>query len=271
MASNPTIARRALGTALRNIREARNITRTEAGSAIGYSHQTIQRIEEGNQSTRKHQVNDLCEFYGVPEVHRRELLEYARRSAQRGWWEPYKAGAPPQIRAFVETEAEMTCLRTLELEHVPALLQTEAYLRAVQSVLLPLPPEVIESVRHLRQHRQENVFNRSDAPTLEFTIGRHALMYLDDLGRDGTEQIEHIRAVNRQPNVNVRVLTRLHSAMLSSFTVLTPGPPLPGKPFVFVDSVDGGRYEEAQDVVSLYERTFAAAQTTAIALEEYLK
>jgi len=272
MASNPTIARRALGTALRNLREAKNITRTEAGAAIGYSHQTIQRIEEGSQLTRELQVDGLCNLYGPPLHIRRELLEYARRSAQRGWWEPHKAGAPPQVRAFVETEAEMTHLRTLELEHVPALLQTDGYLRAVQQVLLPLPDDAVQAVRELRQQRQRNVFKRTgrDAPRLNFLIGRHALMYLDDLGDVGREQIEHMRKVSVMPNVTVRVLTKLHPAMLCAFTILTPGPPLPGRPFVFLEAVDGGRYEEQNDVVSLYERTFEAAQTMGTPLEEYL-
>ncbi|GAA4898353.1 helix-turn-helix transcriptional regulator [Stackebrandtia albiflava] len=267
---SPTIARRVLGTSLRNHRESRRITRTTAGAAIGYAHQTIQRIEEGTQATREHQVRGLCQLYGVPEDEIAELCRYAKEGAKRGWWESYKEGMPPEFRAFAETEAEIAAMHTVELEHVPGIIQTDGYLRAAQTAALPFPEEKLRAVRRLRQLRQERLFRRDPLPELHIVLGQSALLYLRRLGDVGDEQLRRIRDVAALPTADVRVAVELHPAMACSFTILTPGPPLPGAPFVFIDAVHGGRYEEGRDVVSLYERTFAAAHEMAIPVEEYI-
>ncbi|GAA4911973.1 helix-turn-helix transcriptional regulator [Stackebrandtia albiflava] len=223
------------------------------------------------QATRPHQVQGLCDLYGVPPAQRAELERWAKEGAKRGWWEQYREGVPPETRAFVEAEAEMATLQSLELEHIPGLLQTDDYLQAVQAALLPMPPERVKAIRWLRHHRQERVFARTPLPRMTMLIGRSALWYLDGLGEVGDRQRKRIIEVSQMPGADIRVITELHPAMVGAFTIITPGPPIPGPPFVFVDSVDGGRYEEKRDVVSLYERTFAAALKCTIPFEEYLK
>jgi len=266
---NPTIARRVLGTSLRNFREARGITRTAAGTAIGYKHQTIQRIEEGAQATREHQVKDLCEFYGVSPDQVTELCRYVKEGSKRGWWEEYKEGMPPEMRAFAETEAEVSMLRTVELEYIPGIIQTDGYLRTVQETFLPIPEDRRRAIRQLRQLRQERLFSRDPLPRLHMVLGQSSLLYLKQMGSAGREQLDRIHEVAALPTVDIRVPVNLHPAMPCSFTILTPGPPLPGAPFVFIDAIHGGRYEEHCDVVSLYERTFQAARDMAVSVKEY--
>lgn len=264
MPQQPTLARRTLGLAFRRHRRSLNRTMRDVAAATGWSDNTIARIEGGQQPTRLSQAKALCDYFELPPEEKSRLCGLATQSGEPGWWEPYfdksrGAVAQPRSPLFLETEREARRIWVLELEVVPGLLQTLEYLRAVQDAGLPMAPGSAEAAQGLRAHRQQGLDERDDAAELEFIIGHAAMVYLDQLPaavRDG--QRERIREMAARPNVTVRVLNSLHAATAGSFTVLTPGDELPA--FVYLDAVDGCRYIEDPDVVSLYERTFAAAR-----------
>jgi len=145
---------------------------------------------------------------------------------------------------------------------IPGLLQTVDYLRALQAAGLGLSDEDAEAAQGLRAHRQQSLNERIDAPELEFILGPAVLHYIEQLSADVRDgQLARLHEMNARPNATVRVLGGLHAATASSFTVLAPADELP--PFVFLDAVDGCRYVEDPDVVSLYERAFSAARESA--------
>ncbi|TWJ07681.1 helix-turn-helix protein [Stackebrandtia albiflava] len=265
----PTVARRALGASLRKLREAAGFTRTQAAQAIGYSPQTIQRIEEGTQATRDHQVERLGRLYGAPPALMSEMYRYALDGNRRGWWQAHKEGIPSEFPLFLEAEHDAERIWVLETEYVPGLLQTPEYLMAVQAAQPPLPAGKAAAVRELRSQRQGLLFGREELPEIRFVIGRSALDYLDGLPDVRKGQVERLVEMSRHPEIDIRVITGLHAAMAGSFNILTPkGIP---QPFAYVDSVDGCRYIEDHAVVSLYERTFRHVRSSAITLEEYLR
>ncbi|CAM3548765.1 helix-turn-helix domain-containing protein [Stackebrandtia soli] len=267
--TSPTIARRVLGTRFRLAREARKLTRARAGAELGMSGQTIQRIEEGTQGTKKLQVNGLVDLYAIPKMQASELHRLALDGNKRGWWQPYKKGLMPELPLFLETEQEASHIFTLETEYIPGLLQTPEYLKAVQA-LWPIVPETASAVRSLRTQRQDRLFDREELPRMTFLIGCAALHYLDAMPTAKEGQLDRLKEVAAIPEVDVRIMNHPHAAMSGSFNILTPGPPLPGEPFVFIDALDGGRYVEDRDVVSLYERTFEAVREIATPIEEFL-
>jgi transcriptional regulator with XRE-family HTH domain len=260
----PTLARRTLGLAFRRHRKEQGKTIEEAAAAIGYSGNTVARIEKGEQPTRFSQARDLCDFYQLPPAEKSRLCGLATQSSEPGWWEPYfdktrGAAVQPRSPLFLETERSARRIWVLELEVVPGLLQTMEYLRALQAAGLPTPEEDPDAAQGLRAHRQIGLDGRDDGPELEFILGYAVMHHLEQLPaeiRDG--QLERIHQVAARPNVTVRVIQRLHAATAGSFTILEPGDDLP--PFVFVDAGDGCRYVEDRDVVSLYERMFIAAR-----------
>lgn len=267
----PTIARRTLGIRLRFHRERAHLNRSQAAEAIGYSPQTIQRIEDGMQATRRIQVKELGATYEIPADQMGELFGLALDGSKKGWWQSYKEGLPPDFPIFLETEQEASEIRVLETEYIPGLLQTPDYLVEVQHAQPPQPPEKARMVRELRQTRMDLLFSRKKLPTMTFLIGRAAIGYLDAMPpKVMAGQIERLREVGSMAKVEIRVITKPHAAMAGSFNILTPGPPVPSAPFGYIDSVDGCRYVEDPDVVSLYERTFDHVRQIAIPLEEYL-
>lgn len=270
--AQPTLAKRDLGIRLKGHRERTGLTDKEAASLLGYNVKTIQRIEAGSHGTRQPVVESLVKHYGISQEEASHLYGLVLRGAERGWWEDYidKGSGKetrPDFPMFLESEQVATLICVFENEVVPGLLQTLEYLEALQAAQLSISPDVAEAVRGLRVRRQK-LLGRSDAPAMVFLIGEGAMRYLNRLPqqvRDG--QLARLREVAAMPNAEIRVVTELHAAAAGGFAVLAP-PKMP--PLVYVDHLDGCRYIENTEVVSVYERAFAAARPKSVPIEEYL-
>ena len=64
-AGGPTVLRMVLGAHLRRLREAKGITREDAGWKIRASESKISRMELGRVSFKERDIADLLTFYGV--------------------------------------------------------------------------------------------------------------------------------------------------------------------------------------------------------------
>ncbi|QSB05991.1 helix-turn-helix domain-containing protein [Natronoglycomyces albus] len=273
--AQPTLARRTLGAKLRKLRMERGDTCTQVASAIGYKYKAVDRIEKGLQGTKFLQLEGLCDYYGVSSSARSHMHTLRVRGAERGWWEDYydpgtKEATSPDFPLFLEAEQDAIHIRAIEIELIPGLVQTREYLQALQEVQLPVPNEVAESVKNLRERRQELFYNRPDPPKVEHFIGRNAIEFLADTGDDVRQgQLAMLRKVNALENFDIRVIDRIHAATLAgSFWLMKLNDDLPS--FVFVDALDGCRYIEQVDIVSRYEEVFNAVRRSTVPLEEYL-
>ena len=82
--SGPTVRRILLGTQLRRLREAKGITREDAGYRIRASESKISRMELGRVGFKERDVVDLLEMYGVGDDPEREALVALARGGQHG-------------------------------------------------------------------------------------------------------------------------------------------------------------------------------------------
>jgi len=268
MSPQPTLARRALGRGLRRLREAAGMTIPEAAAEIRYSRQTVTRIERGEQPTRTQQVESLCGVYGAPPEQLSYLTALAFASSQRGWWEAHKEGAFPEFRVYAEAEQEAAVIQVFEPEFIPGIAQTEDYVRALQATDPPPSPDQATAIREFRLKRQDLLYARKPAPRIEMVIGMSAIGYLDHDPALRDAQIDKLRRLGQLPGVDVRIAARLHAAMGTAFTVLTPGQD-DGPPFAYMDAMDGCRYVEETVVVSHYQRAFVRAREVASPIKEY--
>ena len=79
--SGPTVLRILLGSQLRKLREARGISRDDAGYRIRASGSKISRLELGRVSFKERDVSDLLELYGVTdETELSQLVSLAREA-----------------------------------------------------------------------------------------------------------------------------------------------------------------------------------------------
>ena len=78
--SGPTVLRILLGSQLRMLREAKGVTREEAGYAIRASGSKISRMELGRVSFKERDVVDLLDLYGVDAEEAASLVALARQA-----------------------------------------------------------------------------------------------------------------------------------------------------------------------------------------------
>ncbi|QSB05946.1 helix-turn-helix domain-containing protein [Natronoglycomyces albus] len=271
--TQPTIARRAVGRALRRHREAARMSIADAAAETGLGRDTISRLEEarGKRGAKLPIVRDLCRIYEVDPIETSRLVGLALDSGKRGWWERYPDGNIHLQPLYLETEQTATDLRTLDLEFIPGLLQSPAYIDEIMAASR-MSAEAIEGVRNLRIHRQVLMFERPSLPEMRFAIGMGAIGYLDAMPANvKAEQLAHLNSMAKRPGINIRIIRQV-GPTLGSFTLLTSrtnSGDHETETVVYVDGLDGCRYIEDPAVIRLYKEPFKLAFDSATPIEEY--
>jgi transcriptional regulator with XRE-family HTH domain len=161
----PIALRIMLGAELRRLREARGISREDAGAAIRGSASKISRMELGRVGFKERDVIDLAALYGLRSPDRvRELLSLMQQANTPGWWSQYGDVVPDWFQPYIGLEQAAVLIRTFSGQVVPELLQTEEY--ATAHLQLTNPEEtgaVINRMVELRMGRQK-ILERETPP-----------------------------------------------------------------------------------------------------------
>lgn len=252
--SGPTVLRILLGSQLRMLREAKGVTREEAGYAIRASGSKISRMELGRVSFKERDVVDLLDLYGVDAEEAAALVALAREANTPGWWHKYGDLLPDWFQVYVGLEEAASLIRLYEVQFVPGLLQTADYARAVVRLGQPgAPPEEIERRVGLRMGRQE-LLTKPGGPRL-WAIVDEAALRRPIGGREvmRAQLVQLIEATN-EPNVTVQVVpfrSGGHAAEAGAFTIMRfPEPDLPD--VVYLEQLTSALYLDKRDDVEKY-------------------
>jgi transcriptional regulator with XRE-family HTH domain len=259
--SGPTVRRLVVGSQLRRLREARGMTREEAGYAIRGSESKISRLELGRVSFKKRDITDLLKLYGIPEGDERveALVTLAEEANQPGWWHRYDDVMAKWFQTYIGLEEAASLIRTYEIQFVPGLLQTEDYARAVVSVGAPQDTdEQIEAKVRVRMERQR-ILERPEPPALWAVIDEAALRRPMGGRRLMRTQIEHLLLLMKRPNITVQVVPFRqggHAAETGAFTILRfDGEDLPD--VVYLEQLVSALYLDKREQVDRYLQTMA--------------
>ena len=253
--TGPTVLRILLGGQLRKLREARGVSREDAGWEIRSSGSKISRMELGRVGFKERDVSDLLNLYKVAdEVERDALLSLARQANNPGWWHRYGDVLPSWFQSFLGLEAAATLIRAYEVQFIPGLLQTSDYARAV--VLLGhdgAPADEVERRVNLRMDRQQ-VLTRADAPQLWVVVDEAALRRPIGGPTVMREQVAYLIEASKLPNVTVQVIPFQaggHAAAGGAFTLLRfPDQDLPD--VVYMEQLTSALYLDKRDDVDHY-------------------
>ncbi len=252
--SGPTVLRILLGSQLRRLREAKGITREEAGYKIRASGSKISRMELGRVSFKERDVVDLLEMYGVDGEEQASLVALAREANSPGWWHKYSDVLPEWFQVYVGLEEAASLIRLYEVQFVPGLLQTPEYARAVISLGLPgAPPEEIERRLSLRLTRQE-LLNKAGGPRLWAVVDEAALRRPIGGKEVMKAQLERLVEVAREPNITLQVVpfrSGGHAAEAGAFAIMRfPEPDLPD--IVYLEQLTSALYLDKREDVETY-------------------
>jgi transcriptional regulator with XRE-family HTH domain len=265
----PTMRRKQLGAELRRLREAAGLRMEDAAAALDCARSRISHIETGRNAVRKPDLEVLLRLYGA--TGRLEALEELRREGtRRGWWSIYRL--PEWLQAYIGFEADATSVRALELELIPGLLQTEAYARAVHVAGHHMTPSAeVESRVAARMQRQARL--TAVAPLeLSVVVSEAALRRALALGSVGIEQLDHLTASAKLPNVHFQVLpfsVGVHRSMSGSFALLAFAPGV-SPDIAYQEYAVGGHLVDDQDAVRLLVSLYDELRDQALDADESL-
>jgi transcriptional regulator with XRE-family HTH domain len=255
---------RVTGRALRDFRHRAGLLLEDAAAVIGCDKSKITRVEEGERGIRSAELAALLEAYDAGPVARDGLLPLSRVHGAGGWWDAHPGVLRPGELDLVVAEGAALRIVVYAPLAVPALLQSESYVRLAVAADPGVPGEAENRVVAARLARAKAVSSRRTP--LEVVIGAAALQFPvpDDVVR--RDQARHLaEASARRPQVRVRLLPLgawAHAVGgAGGFTVAE----LCREPLiamVHADGVAGGWWpESAEAYLAAFERLREAALT----------
>jgi transcriptional regulator with XRE-family HTH domain len=264
---SPTVRRRRLGAELRRYRETAGFTIDQVAEHMGCSTSKISRLETGQIGSSPHDVREILTLLGVGETEAYELVEVAKETRGRGWWQRHGVVLTSSFVAFEQAATE---IRSYEAQCVPGLVQTEEYARALiagggQLDDEPKTPEHIESRLHVRMHRRM-LLTQDDPVRFWCVIDEAALLRPVGGPAAMRRQLEHLASASKMDNVTLQVLPLLagaHPGMDGSFALLRfPHDSDPDT--VYVAMATGGMFQERAEDLSRYAAIFDALTRVAM-------
>jgi transcriptional regulator with XRE-family HTH domain len=269
--SGAMVRRRRLAAELRRLREAAHLTCEEAAARLECSASKISRIETGRVSVSPRDVRDLLRIYGVPEEERSSLIELARESRQKGWWQGYGDTVEPHLATYLGMESEATEIRHYNPGRIPTLLQTRDYADALITAgrtgigKYPGPPDRMVDMLLERQRRAmarpPSMWVVLDEAALRRQVGGPEVM---------RRQIEHLIGLTSTKTVFLQFVPFSSGAYVSMdlpFVILAfPDPADPD--VVCIGYQTGVLWIEELAEVDRYSVFFHHLQAAALSLED---
>jgi hypothetical protein len=235
-----------LGAHLRRLREAKGITRADAGWPIRASESKISRMELGRVGFKERDVADLLTLYGITDEQERErLLALVHDANAPGWWHAYTDVFPDWFEQYLGLEAGASMIRTYEIQFVPGLLQTKEYARAVVMIQHSgAPQSELERRVELRATRQDVLLREPEPVQLWAVVDEAALRRPVGNLEVMRRQVEHLVELAKRPNVILQVVPFRaggHAAAGGNFSILRfPDPDLPD--MVYIEQLNSAQY-----------------------------
>jgi transcriptional regulator with XRE-family HTH domain len=220
--AGPTVRRIQLGKELKRLREAAGIARPAAAAAIKCSPSRMGHIEGGRNVLGYTELVVLVrDLYRADAATLSVLEELREEASKRGWWSQY--GLPEWLAGYVGLEHDATSVRSLELELVPGLLQTEEYARTLYMLRGHLSAKELDRRVAARMLRQERLIGPSPMQ-LVAVISEAALKRCARHTSVATAQLHQLSDRAQWANVELRVLPfdiGLHVGMSGPFSLLS--------------------------------------------------
>jgi transcriptional regulator with XRE-family HTH domain len=151
-ATGPLAPRRAIGDALRRLREGRGKSLGDVARDLMISTSKLSRLENAQGIPLPRDIRDLIGYYQIQGTPLSASLErWARDAARPGWWTEQVVEG---LEAHVAYEVDAAVERAYTLPFVPALLQTQDYARAIFRDMEGRSPNQIQQLLEVRARRQ---------------------------------------------------------------------------------------------------------------------
>jgi len=255
---------------MRNLRAASGLTREDVTERTSVNEATLYRLETAKGRPQRRTLIALLDTYGVGDAKREAILALSNQADEQGWLRPFHADLPDEYVGYISFEAEARSVRNYESLFIPGLLQTAEYARAV--IRGVLPTATVKEVDQRVQARIERqaVFTK-DAPLELWAIMDEAtLRRMVGSPKVMVEQLNHLATIAAEPYMILQVIpfsSGAHPGMPGSFVLMDfPDPDDP--PLVYIDSMAGDLFLEAEEDIRRYNQIFDHLRALALSPDD---
>ncbi|MET9292771.1 Scr1 family TA system antitoxin-like transcriptional regulator [Streptomyces sp. NPDC003077] len=201
-----TERQRRLGAELRKMREHVGLSINEAAAMHRTDRTTVSNTESARSGVSADRVRVWSANYSCPDgAYIDALAEMAR---QRGpyWWDEYRGIVVADALDLAEVEHYGHAFRSVQITHVPGLLQHEDYARAVFEEAVPaLSARDLDQRLAYRMRRRE-VLDREKPPECVFLIHEAALRMQFGGRAVAKAQLQHLLDQSEREHITIRVV-----------------------------------------------------------------
>ena len=243
--TKPPLRRRRLGRRLRALRESAGLTLEAAAPRLDLSRSSLFRVESGETRATVHLVRSMMDLYDRFED---DLLDTVRAALRPSWFSSYGL----QDMGYTDAETEADRVWDYPGMHLPGLLHTEPYMRAVFGhVRRRRSAEQMDNQVAVRRIRQQRLAGTDDPLELVAVIDEAALTR--QIGGPAVlrGQLDHLVMMAELPTVTLHVLPQRRCSIIAldgGFTLL--GFPEPDQPdLLYHEYVTGALHIEDEGEV----------------------
>lgn len=261
--TNPTQQQQRLGSELRRLRDAVGMTAAEAGRHAGMSGTHLGHMESGRTAFPPNKLHALLRAYGIESEPYANALLSMSESTGRGWWSDYRREVADTARDLAELESTATSQRLFEMVHLPGLLQTPEYARALLESA-QRDTSATERFLEFRLRRQEVL--AGDSPPHYHAVIHEAAFHMGFVPPEVMRrQLAHLVEVVRLPHVTVQILPFKSGEFPSVGTPFTLfGRTPPELSTIYLEHDAGSAFFGDHQHISRYTEVFSKLSTVAL-------
>ncbi|MFE1192137.1 helix-turn-helix domain-containing protein [Streptomyces olivaceoviridis] len=262
---NPTARQVRLGTELRRLREAAGLKATEAAALLGTNSVQISQIESGIAGVSEQRVRRLAANYACADDALIDALAAMATDRQHGWWEEYRGVLPAAYQDLAELDHHARFRKDVAVIHVPGLLQTEEYARALFAYMNPEFPESEVALRVEHRMKRRVVIDRPDPIPYE-TVIHEAALRIRVAGRAASRaQLSRVLEVSEADHVTVQIVPFALADFAGAGSAMVHlGGPVPRLDTVVRDAPHGTAFIDSEAQLDHFRRLFRRVREQAL-------
>lgn len=249
----PTERQKRLGAELRKLRLAAGATTERAATLLGTDRMKISNMESAVRTISPKRVRILLDDYACTDEAHADALVAMAENRERHWWEQYRSTLPPGLLDIAELEWHAARLQTAQTVHLPGLLQTEDYARAIFGSGLPPMSRLEVELRVAHRMARQSVFDRA-APLPYVGYIHEVALRMQFGGREITrDQLDHLCGMSERAHITLRVIPIEQGAFPGAgHALLYAEGVVPQLDTVQLDSTHGPEFTHAEADLSKY-------------------
>jgi transcriptional regulator with XRE-family HTH domain len=262
---HPTARQARLGAELQKLREVAGLKGRQAAALLGTDAARLSQIESGVAGVSEDTVRRLVAHYACTDEELVNALVAMATDRTHGWWEEYRELLPSPFLDLAELEHHASYRWDVDFLHVPGLLQTEDYARALFSRRVP---ELTESELELRvRHRmQRRVIVESAPPVPYEAVVHEAALRIKVGGRTASRvQLARILELSEADHITVRVIPfDLEDFSDITAAMVYAGGAVPKLDTVVRDGPHGAMFIDAEAQLDLFRTLFRRVEAVSL-------